>query len=157
MNELINEVMTSLSKTRKISADAALGSKIPGRGGLNWLDGQPDPLPALCRQTNIYRKDHLGLPPLAPQDYVLKEVPLDKVTLMQSGEDYLNDSSRETAKHYYRVHVLGEESGYSGDFKPAIIDETGRLLDGHHRHAAHKLLGRKSFWCYVPKSVAKKL
>lgn len=78
------------------------------------------------------------------------------MTLLQSGEDYDNDSSRETAKHYYRVHVLGQERNYAGDFKPAIIDELGRLLDGHHRHAAHKMLGRKSFWCYVPKSVAEK-
>jgi hypothetical protein len=74
-------------------------------------------------------------------------------TIMFSKK-WLWTSSRETVNHYYKVHVLKQERDYPGDFKPIVIDEQGRIVDGHHRHAAHTFLGRKTIWAYVPKSVA---
>lgn len=131
-------------------------AKIPGNGGLNRIPNQRRPSPDVrWFGVNLWRQRY-GLPPLNPSEYVLKEIPLDSVILLQSGEDYDNDSSRETANHYYRVHVLGEEPNYEGDFRPIVIDERGRVIDGHHRHAAHTFLGRKKIWAYVPKSVAEK-
>jgi hypothetical protein len=140
----------------KLRLRAAVEPTIPGDGGLNKRPHQWENNSRIrWSDINNWRKIN-ELPPLSESDYVLKEIPLDSVTLLQFGEDYDNDSSRETAKHYYRVHVKGQEPDYPGDFLPIVIDEEGRIIDGHHRHCAHKILGRKFIWAYVPKSVADK-
>jgi hypothetical protein len=81
-------------------------------------------------------------------DYELREVPVEGVKPTQFGEDYLNDSSRYTAKELrtkdiYNIHR-------TNDALPIILDQSGAILDGNHRHAAAVLNGATTIPALVP-------
>ena len=60
--------------------------------------------------------------------------------VLQTGEDYVNDSSRETARilKLYREGKI-EELEHLHDGLPSTTTEDYVLLDGHHRHAANTM------------------
>lgn len=89
-------------------------------------------------------RNRLGLP---PAEHELAVVPLDSITPSQSGEDYDNPSSRELAKH---IDEFGA-SGRWADYKPIIVDEKGKIIDGNHRHAARSMAGIETIPVIRPK------
>jgi hypothetical protein len=66
-------------------------------------------------------------------DYSLEVVALDRIELLQRGEDYDNASSMATAAQIASGSVL---TGRLRDLAPVLLDRRLRLLDRHHRHAA---------------------
>ena len=79
-------------------------------------------------------------------DYKLVELPLDIITPSQSGEDYENDSSRYLAEHIKEFLSTGREE----DYYPIVVDDTGTIIDGNHRHAARKMAGVSTIPVLVP-------
>lgn len=63
----------------------------------------------------------------------LKLVPRDSLTPSQSGEDYLNDSSRDSARAI--KEGLSDKWLRLEDLAP-IVSRDGKILDGNHRHCA---------------------
>jgi phage head maturation protease len=82
-------------------------------------------------------RDADGLPPVSEKDLVLKIHNIDDIKPSQSGEDYVNESSKELAKHIGRLG--GSER--DDDYAPVWIDEDMNILDGNHRHASRKISG----------------
>jgi len=93
---------------------------------------------------NATRKSQ-GKPPL---EFELKLVPVNSITPSQSGEDYDNDSSRELAKYIADPGTSGRDL----DYAPVAVDETGTIIDGNHRHAAHTFAGLDWIPALVPKN-----
>lgn len=83
----------------------------------------------------------------AGEDFVIREVPLESVRLQQFGDDYANDSSRETARRIASGSVLDERPE---DILPVRLDASGSLLDGHHRHAAAVMNEERTILALVP-------
>jgi hypothetical protein len=119
--------------------------KAPGThaGVLNqWISEQPEAA-AMAINRNLLngaKSRHF--------DYELREVPVEGVKPTQFGEDYLNDSSRYTAKELrtkdiYNIHR-------TNDALPIILDQSGAILDGNHRHAAAVLNGATTIPALVP-------
>ena len=130
----------------KYTAPEAAGKQVvPGShaGLLNqWLTEQPQDAIAAINRNVFSRKSG------ASQDYELRMMPVDSVKPTQAGEDYLNDSSRYTAKELktkdiYNIHR-------TEDALPIILDEAGNIADGNHRHAAAVLNGEKVIPALVP-------
>lgn len=88
----------------------------------------------------------------SPQDYELRMLPIGGVTPSQSGEDYLNDSSRELANTLRGVsnETIDLEDTRPEDLDPILVDSTNMILDGNHRHAAHTLNGDQTIAALVP-------
>jgi hypothetical protein len=81
-------------------------------------------------------------------DYELRLVPVADIVPSQSGEDYLNDSSRETARRMKTGTVV---EARTADLAPILLEKDGRtLLDGNHRHAAATLNGDREILAIVP-------
>jgi hypothetical protein len=87
------------------------------------------------------------------KDYELKFVPIDKVKPTQSGEDYSNPSSENTAQQFRDIASgeLAVSDVRQEDLNPIIIDSNGFIVDGNHRHAAHRMTGAKTILALVPK------
>lgn len=82
------------------------------------------------------------------QNYELRLVPVASIKPNQSGEDYLNDSSRETAR---RIKAGSVVEARPDDLAPILLEKDGRtLLDGNHRHAAATLNGDREILAIVP-------
>lgn len=81
------------------------------------------------------------------QDFEVREVPLDQMTLRQTGEDYVNDSSRTTAKNLKSGDAVAKRAE---DVLPIQLNDKGEVMDGHHRHAAASMNGEKSILAMVP-------
>lgn len=79
--------------------------------------------------------------------YVLRLVPLADLTPVQTGEDYLNDSSRETAR---RIAAGTAVENRWQDALPVLANKDGTINDGHHRHAAATLNGDATIPAVVP-------
>jgi hypothetical protein len=79
--------------------------------------------------------------------YVLRVLPIDAMTPVQTGEDYLNDSSRETARRIAAGTVLDARWE---DALPGLLNKDGTINDGHHRHAAATLNGDATIPVVVP-------
>lgn len=78
------------------------------------------------------------------ENYTVEMVPLDKVKPSQSGDDYINDSSRYQAKQYkkYLEGDIDVNDLRFQDYYPIVVNrDTMEIIDGNHRHAAHTLLG----------------
>lgn len=88
------------------------------------------------------------------KDYELKFIPIDKVKPTQSGEDYSNPSSENTAQQFRDIASgkLAVSDVRQEDLNPIIIDSNGFIVDGNHRHAAHRMTGAKTILALVPKS-----
>ena len=86
-------------------------------------------------EANRYRQ-RKGLPQV---DHELTLMPVGDVKPSQTGEDYINDSSRAQSKH---VGEFGG-TGRMADYQPIVVDENNNIIDGNHRHAAHVLSGQK--------------
>lgn len=84
-----------------------------------------------------------------PFDYEIRRISVNEVTPSQSGEDYLNDSSRETAR---RVADGSAIESRPEDVYPIEIDRESRIVDGNHRHAAAVLNGDRTILALVPVS-----
>lgn len=85
---------------------------------------------------------------LGTEGLVLVKVKLGDVKKTQFGEDYLNDSSRESA----RTIAKGNKSDIAmADISPIILDKTLTIKDGHHRHAAASVNKQKQIYALVPK------
>lgn len=101
------------------------------------------------------RRDMQGKTVPANQyDYEYKVMPVSKIKPSQTGDDYINDSSKETArihKQWNDGKMTHDDIHYSGDFKPIIVDEDNNILDGNHRHAAHTMNGWKNMRVLVAK------
>ena len=80
-------------------------------------------------------------------DFEIREVPVDSVRLLQTGEDYINDSSRETARRIASGEVFDARPE---DVLPIRLDKDGKVLDGHHRHAAAVMNGEQTILALVP-------
>lgn len=83
-------------------------------------------------------------------DFEYKTMPVASVKPSQSGEDYNNDSSKETAR-IHKQYKPGDDIGYRGDFMPVVVDENNNIIDGNHRHAAHTMNGCKNMRVLVAK------
>lgn len=83
-------------------------------------------------------------------DFEYKTMPVASIKPSQSGEDYINDSSRETAR-IHKQYKTGDDIGYRGDFMPIVVDEDNNIIDGNHRHAAHTMNGWKNMRVLVAK------
>jgi hypothetical protein len=82
------------------------------------------------------------------QNYELRLVPVASIKPNQSGDDYLNDSSRETAR---RIKAGTVVEARPADLAPILLEKDGRtLLDGNHRHAAATLNGDREILAIVP-------
>lgn len=81
------------------------------------------------------------------ENFEIREVPLDSVALRQTGEDYLNDSSRTTAKNIKAGDAVAKRPE---DVLPIQLMADGSVKDGHHRHAAATMNGEKSILALVP-------
>lgn len=81
------------------------------------------------------------------ENFEIREVPMDSVTLRQTGDDYLNDSSRTTAKNIKAGDAVAKRPE---DVLPIQLTADGAIKDGHHRHAAASMNGEKSILALVP-------
>jgi hypothetical protein len=144
---VVRKGVRSLAKMfEEYTAPAAAGKKsVPGShvGLLNqWLTEQPQDAITAINRNVLSRKSG------ASHDYELRMMPVESVKPTQAGEDYLNDSSRYTAKELktkdiYNIHR-------TNDALPIILDEAGNIADGNHRHAAAVLNGEKVIPALVP-------
>lgn len=74
-------------------------------------------------------------------------VPLDSLTPTQDGEDYENDSSKAQSEKIDRFNGTGRPEDYA-----PVIAIGGKVLDGNHRHAAHKIAGLTEIPVLRPKA-----
>lgn len=82
-------------------------------------------------------------------DFEIRDVPLSKLSLIQEGEDRLNDSSRETAQQIKKANKLDDLSRRE-DVLPILLDEDWTVMDGHHRYTAAELNGETTIPALVP-------
>ena len=83
----------------------------------------------------------------AGHNYVIREVPTSSITPSQHGEDYDNDSSRHSAKAIANNEIYREE-----DLLPIIVDRSGAIQDGNHRHAAATMNNQDTMYALFPTS-----
>lgn len=91
-----------------------------------------------------------------PQDWEVAVMRTSDLTPSQTGEDYLNDSSRNTAKSLAEMSSQIDSIGGSPsrqqwqdvyesvrpeDLNPIAVTPDGNILDGNHRHAAATING----------------
>ncbi len=118
-------------------------------GGRRW--------PKAVKIANGLLEEHHGM---EPQDFELKVVKVADVSPNQFDDDYINDSSRETARKLKLAsgHRLGEdpydlrdfvEGQRLEDWNPIAIKSDGGMIDGNHRHAAHVLNKEKEILAFV--------
>ncbi len=88
-----------------------------------------------CRRYNTDRNRYW--------DYIIELMDVDSLEPTQSGEDYCNDSSIETAR---KIASGAAISSRIEDILPILIDEKGQILDGNHRHCAAKINEDKEIW-----------
>lgn len=84
-----------------------------------------------------------------PFDYEQRQVRVKDITPSQVGEDYLNASSEYTAKNISSAKSAADVSRVE-DLFPIVLDETGKIVDGNHRHAAATLNGEEYITALVP-------
>lgn len=95
------------------------------------------------------------------RDFELRYIKVNQVRVNQWGDGYLNESSKAEAAQFLKLQkagVVGEAGteaaidslGRLADHKPIIVDEFGGLIDGNHRHAAHRMLGNDHILALVP-------
>jgi hypothetical protein len=82
-------------------------------------------------------------------DYELQEVPIDQASPTQTGEDYLNESSRYLAEKIRSAHTV-EDLPRRADVLPILLDVDGFVRDGNHRHAAAMLNAAGAIPALVP-------
>jgi phosphatidylserine decarboxylase len=81
------------------------------------------------------------------KDYDLKKVPVNEIKPSQKGEDYVNESSKETARS---LREKDKDIRY-GDVLPIIVDENNKIIDGNHRHASAVMNNQKYIYALIPK------
>lgn len=152
-NEFTN---AKLSKLVEVAAEQNKGMKFPAPTKSDPLKSrQNDPRfkdavkSAMGDIKELRKRNNL------PEDveYELKFIPIDEAIPIQGGEDYVNESSKDLAKHIGKPFG-SDRSTYEddhADYAPVILDEKGRLLDGNHRHAARRMAGIKEIPALVPK------
>lgn len=113
--------------------------------------------PAAIKAANELLEREHGM---EPQDFELRVVKVSDVAPNQFDEDYINDSSRETARKmklasghsldddYYDLRDFMESQRLE-DWNPISIKADGGMIDGNHRHAAHVLNGEKEILAFV--------
>lgn len=86
-----------------------------------------------------------------PQDYELRLVAVKDLKPTQTGEDYLNDSSRATARSLQKLNGMSrgqmaiDDQNIDdlpvrfSDLNPVAVRRDGTIIDGNHRHAAATL------------------
>lgn len=67
------------------------------------------------------------------EPHVVRVVPLEALTPIQFGDDYINPSSRETARLIREGKAIDRRWQ---DVMPVLANADGTIKDGHHRHAA---------------------
>ena len=80
-------------------------------------------------------------------NYKIVKVPVSKIKPSQSGEDYINDSSKNSAEMIKQGTVKR-----LNDLMPIILDKDYNIDDGNHRHAAAILNNQKEIYALVPVS-----
>jgi hypothetical protein len=79
-------------------------------------------------------------------DYEIKPVPVDSITPSQHGEDYMNDSSKHTAKK-----IREQDTNIRiQDLMPILLDTGNKINDGNHRHAASVINKQQNILALVP-------
>lgn len=102
----------------------------------------------LARNRPNWVRDELHRRLLASgDDYEIRDIPHGDAKPIQTGEDYLNDSSRETARRIKSGEVLETRAE---DVLPIRLNRDGKIVDGHHRHAAAGINGESSMLAMVP-------
>lgn len=152
--DLARERMTLTEADFRAMAVSALHHAARGEqggvlaGAYARAGGAADQFRAFLSANRSYVEDGLRRRLLAQSDdFVIREVPLDSVRLLQSGEDYLNDSSRYTAEQIRRGTAVERRPE---DVFPVLLSKDGALLDGHHRHAAATINGEGTILALVP-------
>jgi|GEM_PF-372760 len=128
---------------------AALGERVGGLvPAFSRAGSAADQFRQFVSANRQYVEDGLRRRLLATSDnYVIRPVPLDSVRLQQFGEDYINDSSVETAA---QIKTGNAANRRPEDVFPILLDKDGLVLDGHHRHAAAVINGETSVLALVP-------
>lgn len=87
-----------------------------------------------------------------PQDFELRLVPVSSVQPSQCGEDYVNSSSLNTAANLRNVDAGTADvfDVFDGDLNPIVVAGNGVIVDGNHRHAAHRLNNEANILALVP-------
>lgn len=93
-------------------------------------------------------------PDLANKTFVMRLVSVADITPSQSGEAYINESSEYLAKEMERVRKHGSSKiEREEDFWPIVIDGSGKIIDGNHRHAASTINKYPYIWAMIPRRV----
>lgn len=86
-----------------------------------------------------------------PQDFELRTLSVKDVKPSQTGEDYVNDSSKQTAKKLKEFSKHKDDAPDSDELRfflegqrmeninPIAVDSNLKIIDGNHRHAAHEI------------------
>jgi hypothetical protein len=82
-------------------------------------------------------------------DYELRDVPVKDIKPNQTGEDYINASSIETAQRIKEAKNINELPR-TADIRPILLDDKMNIIDGNHRHYASILNGEKTIPSLVP-------
>ena len=82
-----------------------------------------------------------------PSKYTVTEILVDSAKPIQFGDDYINDSSKETAR---RIKSGEATEDRWQDTMPILLNERGEIIDGHHRHAAAIMNGDKTIMAVIP-------
>lgn len=71
-----------------------------------------------------------------PQNFSIQVARVSDLVPTQTGEDYINDSSKELARKTKAIIRGKEDVSRLEDYEPIVVDQDGKILDGNHRHAA---------------------
>lgn len=93
------------------------------------------------------------------QDYELRLININDAKPNQFGEDYINDSSRNTAERIRDLRKVADRVS-SGDLRlgdevrledltPIVLQKDGTIVDGNHRHAAATMNGDSKILAFV--------
>jgi hypothetical protein len=123
-------------------------------GGRHW--------PAAAKNANAILEKNMGG---EAQDWEVVVMKTSDITPSQAGEDYLNESSRNTAKDIANMNSQIADVGSSPsqeqwrdvyesvrpqDLNPIAVTKDGKIVDGNHRHAAATLNGEKQMLVMRP-------
>ena len=81
-------------------------------------------------------------------NYNIVVLPVKNIKPNQFGEDYINDSSKQTAKNIKKQNTEIR----LGDIMPVILGPNNVISDGNHRHAAAIINDQENILALVPVS-----